>query len=71
MEAGLAQTHFIEYRKNTNLSFNIKDNENYQINIHSINCNIKIDFDGEIMNQINLDTYSLKINNRWRRERKL
>ncbi len=62
MEAGLAQTHFIEYRKNTNLSFNIKDNENYQINIHSINCNIKIDFDGEIMNQININSYSLKIN---------
>ena len=62
MEVGIAQTHFIEYRKDTNLSFNIKDNDNYQINIHSINCNIKLDFNGEIVNQININSYSLKIN---------
>ena len=62
MEPDVAETHFIEYRKDTNLSFNIKDNDNYQINIHSINCNIKIDYDGEIMNQININSYSLKIN---------
>ena len=62
MEPDVAETLFIEYRKGTNLSFHIKDNDNYQINIHSINCNIKIDFDGEIMNQININSYSLKIN---------
>ena len=32
------------------------------MNIHSINCNFEIEFKGEIIRQINLDTYSLKLN---------
>ena len=60
-EKGLSQTFLLKYKKDTNLIFDINDNETYQINIHSINCNIKIDFNGEIINQINYDTFTLKM----------
>ena len=62
IEPGLSETYFIEYQQNTKFSFNIKDNDNLQINIHAINCNFKIDYIGEMLNQKNLDTYSLLIN---------
>ena len=62
IELGISHTYSIEYKKETNFTFNIKDNNTYQINIHSINCNFKIDFNGDIINQIKLNTYSLKIN---------
>ena len=60
-EKGLSQTFLLKYKKDTNLIFDINDNETYQINIHSINCNIKIDFNGEIINQINYDTFTVKM----------
>ena len=62
IEVGLSQTYSIEFNKATNFIFNITDNETYQINIHSINCNLDADFIGEKINQINLDTYSFKMN---------
>jgi len=62
LEIGLSQTFNIEYRKDSKFFFDIKDESNYQVNIHSINCNFKLDFEGKIINQINLDTYSLKMN---------
>ena len=62
IEIGISDTYSIEYRKETSFTFNIKDNSTYQINIHSINCNFKLDFNGEILNQINLNSYSLKMN---------
>ena len=61
LEIGIAKTYYIEFKKSKNLTFDINDDNNYQINIHSINCNIEIDFNGEIINQVNLDTYSLRI----------
>ena len=62
LEIGLSQTYSIEFKKSTSFFFKISDDNPYQINIHSINCNLDVFFSGEIMNQINLDTYSLKIN---------
>ena len=62
MGKDLIQIHYLEYKQNTKLSLEINEDETYQINIHSINCNINLDFNGEILNQINLDTYSLKMN---------
>ena len=62
LEIGISQIYPIEYKKETNFSFKIEDDDIYQINIHSINCNFEVDFNGEIINQINLDTYSLKMN---------
>ena len=60
---GLAQTYFIQYLKDTKFVFNITNEEdNLQINIHGINCNFKMDFQGELINKNNLDTYSLIIN---------
>ena len=60
---GLAQTYFIQYQKDTKFVFNISGEEDkLQINIHAINCNFKIDFQGELINKNNLDTYSLIIN---------
>ena len=61
-DIGYSTTQFIKYKKDTELSFKIDDDKTYQINIRSINCNIKIDFQGEIINKINLDNYSLKMN---------
>ena len=65
IEIGISKEYSIEYNDDSNFIFDIKDNNNYLINIHSINCNINIkNIDtGTIINKINLDTYSLKINN--------
>ena len=62
IEKDLSLIKYIKYKKDTNLIFEIEDQDTYQINIYSINCNIKIDFNGEIMNKINRDSYSLKMN---------
>ena len=62
LEVGHSQTYSIEYKKDTNFLFNIKDDDTYQVNIHSINCNFEVDFNGEIIKQINTDTYSIRIN---------
>ena len=62
VKLGLSQTFQIEYKNETNFFFNIEDNYTYRVNIHSINCNFEIDFKGEIIKQINLDTYTLKLN---------
>ena len=62
LRIGLSQTYNVEYRKDSIFFFDIKDESNYQVNIHSINCNLKLDFGGKIINQINLDTYSIKMN---------
>ena len=62
IEPGLSKTYFIDYLKNTIFNFNINVNDTLQINIHSINCNIKIDFIGKSTNQTNLNTFSLEIN---------
>ena len=60
---GLAQTYFIQYLKDTKFVFNItNEKDNLQINIHGINCNFKMEFQGELINKNNLDTYSLIIN---------
>jgi len=62
LEIGLSQTYNIEYRKDSKFFFDIKDESNYQVNIHSINCNFKLDFEGKVINLINLNTYSFKMN---------
>ena len=64
IEIGISDTYSIEYNKDTIFTFNIPDTDanKYQINIHSINCNFEIDSSVDILNQINLDTYSLEIN---------
>ena len=62
VDPGFSQTYFINYEKNTKFIFNIAEEDNLYINIHSINCNFKLDFDGKLFNQINLNTYSLEIN---------
>ena len=60
---GLAQTQFIQYLKDTKFVFNITNEEdNLLINIHGINCNFKMEFQGELIYKNNLDTYSLIIN---------
>ena len=61
IEPGLSKTYFIEYQQDTNFTFNIKEGDSLQINIHAINCNFEIVYYGELLNKINLDTYSLKI----------
>ena len=62
IEPGLSENHFINYKKGSNFYFNIKNNNILQISIHAINCNIKIDYIGEMLDKKNLDTYSLQIN---------
>ena len=54
----------IEYKKQTNFIFKIEDEntDTYRVNIHSIDCNIEIDFKGKTISQKNIDTYSLRVN---------
>ena len=63
LDLGISKNYWIDYKKSTNFFMNIKNEDIYIINIHSINCNIEIDFKGEIISQTNLETYSLRINN--------
>ena len=64
IKSGISKTYFIKYFETTNIFFSIEDGENdsLQVNINSINCNIKINSLGEIINKNNLNTYSIKIN---------
>ena len=62
IKSGYSNTYFISYKKDTIINFQTESQEKIQINIHGINCNFDIKFEGKIMNQINLDTYSLEIN---------
>ena len=61
IEPGISKTYFIESKEETNFIFGISGNDNLQINIHGINCNFQLDFMGELINKINLDTYSIQI----------
>ena len=63
LEIGSSNTYSIEFTRSTNFTFDIKDEDIYQINIHAINCNFDIYSNGKIINQINLDTYSIQIKN--------
>ena len=58
---GISKTVFIGYQKETNFIFNITEQDTLQINIHGINCNFELYFNGSLINQINLDTYSFLI----------
>ena len=64
--SGLSKTYYIKYSQITNLSFNIENNERknelLQVNIHSINCNIKVNPKEKIINQTYFSTYSFQIN---------
>ena len=63
MAPGLSKTLPIKYFHKTNLNFkNNGENSSLQVNIHSINCYIEADTQGEIINEINLNTYSIIIN---------
>ena len=62
IDTGISLLRHIDYKTNTKFIFNIKNEDNYQINIHSINCNVKIDFTGVILNEKLLETYSLMMN---------
>ena len=59
---GLSETFFIKYQIETEFVFNISKHLNLHINIYSINCNFKVNFKGQLLNQLNYDTYSFKIN---------
>ena len=61
IDPGISKTYFIEYNKETNFIFNISGEDILQINIHGINCNFELDFEGDLINQYNLDTYSFTI----------
>ena len=61
IEPEVSKTYFIESKEETNFIFNISEKDNLQINIHGINCNFQLDFMGELINKINLDTYSIRI----------
>ena len=64
LNLGISETYPIEYKKQTNFILDIdeENNDTYRVNIHSIDCNFEMDFKGEIINQINFDIYSLKVN---------
>ena len=62
IKPGKAETRFFEYHKSTKIKFNISDNNSIQINIHAINCNFDLKFNGDMMKKVNLDTYSFIIN---------
>ena len=63
IKIGLSKTYFIKYFETTNIFFPKEDdnNDSLQVNIHSINCNIKLNSPGQIINDINLNIYSIII----------
>ena len=61
-EPGVSKTFPIKYFQQTKLSFNHIKNDSLQVNIHSINCNININSEGNTVNKININTYYLLIN---------
>ena len=62
IEPGTSNTTFIKYLNETIFTFNVNEESDLQVNIHSINCNIDINSNGEIKNQNDLNIYSLKLN---------
>ena len=62
VETEVSRTYLIKNKEETNFIFDISENDNLQINIHGINCNFELDYIGELINKINLDTYSIRIN---------
>ena len=55
-------TRNITYLKETNFAFNINGENDLQINIRSINCNIEIKSPVEIINRVDFYFYSIKLN---------
>ena len=64
IDPGISKTYFIQYQKNTKFTFNISDNDILQVNIHAINCNIKLDIERNLLNKVNLNTYSILLNSK-------
>ena len=62
IEPGTSNTTFIKYLNETIFTFNVNEESDLQVNIHSINCNIDINSNGTIENQNDLNIYSLKLN---------
>ena len=61
IKPGIADTYYFLYHKSTNIIFEIKDKESIQVNIHAINCNFELEFNGTMMKQFNLNSYSFII----------
>ena len=61
LNPGFSKTYLIQYQKDTNFVFNILNNEELQINIHSLNCYFEIEFKGKKLYEKELEEYSLKI----------
>ena len=53
---GFSKNYCINYKNQTNFIFNIEDGniDTYRVNIHSIDCNIEIDFKDEKIAQKNI-----------------
>ena len=58
---GISRKYFIKYEE-TSFKLNIPENSDLQINIHSINCYIDITPEKNIIDHINFNKYSLKVN---------
>ena len=58
---GFSKTYFLKYENSSNFIFNIPENNSIEININAYNCYFNVEFNGELLKQLNLDTYSLKI----------
>ena len=61
VDPGLSKTYYLQYQKDTKFVFNIPNDNYIQINIHAVNCFFNIDFKGDTLKSLNLDTYSLNI----------
>ena len=63
---GHSKTYNIKYFQTTILNFENIDNEakndSLRLNIHSINCNIEVNYNIDNIKKINLNTYSILIN---------
>ena len=62
IEPGISGTYYLEYLKTTNFIFNIIENSDLQMNIHSINCNIEITPKEVIKIYYSYHLYNLKLN---------
>ena len=63
IKIGESRTYLIDYKDPTNFNFifDLEGQDSVQVNIHGINCNFQLDYTGELINKINLDTYSIII----------
>ena len=61
IEPGHSHTYFLQYDNYTNFVFHNPENNSIEININAFNCYFDVQFKGDILKQLNLDTYSLKI----------